>query len=106
VRWLVDQAVARAGGGAKTEAEKEVSSGSLLASGLIAAGGLAGLAGVCLKLLEDKTSFITPQFKTTNPFYRDWVSVLAFAALAFSLYYFAKKPMPSEVVLEEVERES
>jgi hypothetical protein len=29
--------------------------------------------------------------------------VAAFAALAFSLYYFAQKPMPSEIVLEEVE---
>jgi len=105
VRWLVDQAAARAGGGAKTEAEKEVSSGSLLASGLIAAGGLVGLAGVGLKLLESVTSFRTPHFSGTNPFYKDWVSVLAFAALAYSLYYFAKKPMPSEVVLEEVEKE-
>jgi uncharacterized oligopeptide transporter (OPT) family protein len=105
VRWLVDQAVARAGGGAKSEAEKEVSSGSLLASGLIAAGGLVGLAGVGLKLLESVTSFTTPHFSPTNPLYKDWVSVLAFAALAFSLYYFAKKPMPAEAVLEEVERE-
>jgi hypothetical protein len=31
------------------------------------------------------------------------VSVVAFAALAYALYYFAKKPMPSEVVLESVE---
>jgi putative OPT family oligopeptide transporter len=105
VRWLVDQAAARAGESAKSEVEKEVSSGSLLASGLIAAGGLAGLTGVCLALLQDKTSFVTPQFPITNPFYKDWVSVLAFAALAFALYYFAKKPMPSEAVLEEVERE-
>jgi len=105
VRWLVDQAVARAGGGAKSEAEKEVSSGSLLASGLIAAGGLVGLAGVGLKLLESVTNFTTPHFSPTNPLYKDWVSVLAFAALAFALYYFAKKPMPSEAVLEEVERE-
>jgi hypothetical protein len=29
--------------------------------------------------------------------------VVAFAALAYALYYFAKKPMPSEVVLEDVE---
>jgi len=105
VRWLVDQAAARAGESARSDVEKEVSSGSLLASGLIAAGGLAGLMGVCLALLQDKTSFVTPQFKVTNPFYKDWVSVVAFAALAFALYYFAKKPMPSEAVLEEVERE-
>src|ERR1700690_3640747 len=35
VRWMVDRAMAKAGGGAKTEAESEVSSGSLYASGLI-----------------------------------------------------------------------
>ncbi len=55
VRWLVDRAAREAGSGAKTEAEKEVSSGSLLASGLIAAGGIVGLAGVGLKLLESVT---------------------------------------------------
>jgi putative OPT family oligopeptide transporter len=103
VRWLVDQAALRAGTGAQSEVEKEVSSGSLLASGLIAAGGIVGLAGVGLKLLESVTHHPTPHFSSSNPLYRDWVSVAAFAALAFSLYYFAQKPMPSEIVLEEVE---
>jgi putative OPT family oligopeptide transporter len=106
VRWLVDAAAARAGTGAKTEAESEVSSGSLLASGLIAAGGLVGLAGVGLKLLESVSSFRTPHFSAANPLYQDWVSVVAFAALAYALYYFAIKPMPSEKVLEEVEAEN
>jgi hypothetical protein len=105
VRWLVDQAAARAGTGAKTEAESEVSSGSLLASGLIAAGGLVGLAGVGLKLLESVSSFRTPHFSATNPLYQDWISVVAFGLLAFALYYFAIKPMPSEKVLESVEVE-
>jgi putative OPT family oligopeptide transporter len=103
VRWLVDRALEKSGSEAKTEAEKEVSSGSLLASGLIAAGGIVGLAGVGLKLLESVTHKQTPHFSTTNPLYNSWVSVIAFAALAYALYYFAKKPMPSEVVLEEVE---
>jgi uncharacterized oligopeptide transporter (OPT) family protein len=103
VRWLVDRAAERSGTGAKSEAEKEVSSGSLLASGLIAAGGIVGLTGVGLKLLESVTHRQTPHFSATNPLYKDWVSVVAFAALAYALYYFAKKPMPSEVVLEEVE---
>jgi len=103
VRWLVDRALTKAGTGAKTEAEKEVSSGSLLASGLIAAGGIVGLAGVGLKLLESVTHKPTPHFSNTNPLYNSWVSDIAFAALAYALYYFAKKPMPSEVVLEEVE---
>jgi putative OPT family oligopeptide transporter len=103
VRWLVDQAMARSGTGPSTEAESEVSSGSLYASGLIAAGGIMGLLGVCVKLYESATDSTIFRFSSTNPFYQDWVSVLAFAALAFSLYYFARKPMPSETILEEVE---
>jgi hypothetical protein len=102
---MVDRAMARAGTGPSTEAESEISSGSLFASGLIAAGGIMGLVGVCSKLYEDATHRTVWQFKATNPLYKDWVSVLAFAALAFSLYYFGRKPMESETVLEEVERE-
>ncbi|HLI75548.1 MAG TPA: oligopeptide transporter, OPT family [Acidobacteriaceae bacterium] len=107
VRWLVDRAAAKEGDGAQTAVENEVSSGSLYASGLIAAGGIMGLAGVGLKLIENfVTHKPTPHFSTTNPFYKDWVSVVCFAALAFSLYYFARKPMPSEAILEQVEQES
>ncbi|MEO6922980.1 MAG: oligopeptide transporter, OPT family, partial [Bryocella sp.] len=102
VRWLVDRAAEKSGNSALSEVEKEVSSGSLLASGLIAAGGIVGLAGVGLKLLESVTSWKTPHFSNT-PLYKDWVSVLAFGALMFSLYYFARKPIPSEVILEAVE---
>jgi len=46
--------------------------------------------------LESVTSFRTPHFSSTNPFYQDWVSVVAFATLAFSLYYFARKPLDTE----------
>jgi putative OPT family oligopeptide transporter len=106
VRWMVDRAAEKAGAGAQTEVEKEVSSGSLLASGLIAAGGIVGLAGVGLKLLESVTHKPTPHFSSTNPLYQDWVSVAAFAALAYALYYFAIKPMPlAEAILESVEGE-
>jgi putative OPT family oligopeptide transporter len=105
VRWFVDQALARAGTDAKTEAESEISSGSLFASGLIAAGGIMGLVGVCVKLYEDATHSTVWQFKPTNPLHKDWVSVVAFVALAYSLYHFGRKPMASEAVLEEVERE-
>ncbi|HEX4154951.1 MAG TPA: oligopeptide transporter, OPT family [Acidobacteriaceae bacterium] len=105
VRWMVDRAMARAGTGPSTEAESEISSGSLFASGLIAAGGIMGLVGVCIKLYEDATHSTVWQFKPTNPLYKDWVSVVAFAALAYSLYHFGRKPMDSEAVLEEVERE-
>jgi putative OPT family oligopeptide transporter len=103
VRWMVDRALVRAG--ISTEGESEISSGSLFASGLIAAGGIMGLLGVCVKIYESVKDASIPRFSPTNPVHKDWVSVLAFAALAFSLYYFARKPLASEAVLEEVERE-
>jgi putative OPT family oligopeptide transporter len=100
VRWMVDRAVARSTvaqySGRSAETESEVSPGSLYASGLIAAGGIVGLMGVALKLYEaatDKSDVL--QFPVTNPLHHDWVSVLMFALLAFSLYYFARKPLGS-----------
>ncbi|MGA7156457.1 MAG: oligopeptide transporter, OPT family [Acidobacteriaceae bacterium] len=105
VRWMVDRALEKSGDGPKTEAESEISPGSLYASGLIAAGGIMGLMGVCVNLYEGATDKVVFQFSSTNPFYKDWVSVICFAALGFSLYYFARKPMESEKILEEVERE-
>ncbi len=93
VRWLVDQAVRKAGGN-NADAESEISPGSLFASGLIAAGGIVGLIGVALKAVEatyfDNRDLLNfPHTFLDN----DFVSVSAFAALAFSLYYFARKPL-------------
>lgn len=73
--------------------ESEISPGSLYASGLIAAGGIVGLLGVCIKLYENFTERTMPRFSTHNPVYHDWVSILMFGMLAFSLYYFARKPL-------------
>jgi putative OPT family oligopeptide transporter len=92
VRWLVDAAVKKAGRDA--DAEGDVSPGSLFASGLIAAGGIAGLIGVGLKgyaMTVHPDNPVSPiHFHLTdNPA----VSVLAFAMLAGSLYYFARKPL-------------
>ncbi len=89
VRWLVDSAVKKAGGGA----EGDVSPGSLFASGLIAAGGIMGLLGVAFKFYETTWNKDNPIGLPHTFVYHDWVSVLAFAALAFSLYYFARKPL-------------
>ena len=92
VRWFVDAAVKKAGGDT-AESESEISPGSLFASGLIAAGGIVGLCGVALKGYEatvgkgDILNF--PHTFLDN----NYVSVLAFAALAFALYYFARKPL-------------
>jgi uncharacterized oligopeptide transporter (OPT) family protein len=91
VRWLVDQAARRAGHADETESE--ISPGSLFASGLIAAGGIVGLFGVALKAYEatvgkgDILNF--PHTFLDN----NYISVLAFAALAYALYYFARKPL-------------
>ena len=101
VRWLADQAVARSGRAPVSEVESEVSPGSLFASGLIASGGIMGLVGVAFQAF-DKTF---PHFSPDNPLHHDVVSVVCFAMLGFSLYYFARKPLASEAVLEEVERE-
>ncbi|MDE3201298.1 MAG: oligopeptide transporter, OPT family, partial [Acidobacteriota bacterium] len=91
VRWFVDQAARKAG---ESEADSDISSGSLFASGLIAAGGIAGLIGVALKAMEatyydNRDLLNVPHTFLDNNF----VSVLAFAALAYSLYYFARKPL-------------
>jgi putative OPT family oligopeptide transporter len=89
VRYLVDSAVKKAGGAD----EGDVSPGSLYASGLIAAGGIMGLLGVSLKFYETTWEKENPIGLPHTFLYHDWVSVLAFLALAFSLYYFARKPM-------------
>ena len=93
VRWLVDRAAAKAGGGLASPLESEISSGSLYASGLIAAGGIMGLVGVCVKIYQDVSGHTVPHFEASNPLYKDWVSVVMFALLAFSLYYFAQRPV-------------
>lgn len=93
VRWLVDRAAAKEGTAHASGLESEVSPGSLYASGLIAAGGIMGLVGVALKLAKDFLHLDIPQFAPTNPLYKDWVSVLMFGLLAFSLFYFARKPV-------------
>ena len=94
VRWLIDRAMEKAG--KSEEGESEISPGSLYASGLIAAGGIVGLLGVALKLYESlpgrRSDLIT--FSATNPLHHDWISVVMFLLLAFSLYYFARKPLP------------
>ncbi len=95
VRWLIDRAMEKAG--KSDESESEISPGSLYASGLIAAGGIVGLLGVALKLYESlpgrRSDLIT--FPASNPLNHDWISVVMFLLLAFSLYYFARKPLPA-----------
>ena len=93
-RWMVDQAVARNGGGTEEETDNEISPGSLYASGLIAAGGVVGLLGVALRLYESATGrYDLLQMSHHNPLYHGWVAVGMFALLAGSLFYFARRPL-------------
>ncbi|MEI9981113.1 MAG: hypothetical protein WDN23_19320 [Edaphobacter sp.] len=99
MRWMVDRALekhrlANAIPGDELASE-EISPGSLYASGLIAAGGIVGLLGVCIKLYEAATDRSIPRFSEHNPLHHDLVSVVMFGLLAFSLYYFARKPLKS-----------
>jgi putative OPT family oligopeptide transporter len=93
IRWFVDQAAKKAGDEA-ADANSDISPGSLFASGLIAAGGIVGLIGVALKAVE-ATYFENRDLLNLPHTFLDnnYVSVLAFAALAYSLYYFARKPL-------------
>src|SRR5437868_15021847 len=107
VRWLVDSAAKRAG---ETPAESEVSPGSLFASGLIAAGGIMGLAGIGVKLVAgaDKPNPLDISSGLPamgfGPIALNVVAVIAFLVLAWALYYYARKPLES--VADVVARKS
>jgi putative OPT family oligopeptide transporter len=93
VRWMVDSALKKTGEDAE---ESEISPGALYASGLIAAGGIIGLIGVAIKAYESLTGNHIPiQFPEIPYLHSDGTAVVMFAVLAFSLYYFARKPMKS-----------
>jgi putative OPT family oligopeptide transporter len=101
MRWMVDRAIAKGRSPEEIALESEISPGSLYASGLIAAGGIVGLLGVCIRLLEGLSEqhgghWQLWRFSDHNPLHHDWVSVIMFALLAFSLYYFARKPLKKE----------
>jgi hypothetical protein len=91
VRFLVDSALKKAG---QDVEESEISPGALYASGLIAAGGIVGLIGVAIKAYESLTGNHVPiQFPEIPYLHSNGTAVVMFAALAFSLYHFARKPM-------------
>jgi putative OPT family oligopeptide transporter len=92
VRWLVDQAAKKSG--QEAEGDSEISPGSLFASGLIAAGGIVGLIGVALKAIEATYYDNRDLLNLPHTFLdHDIVAVVAFALLAYALYYFARKPL-------------
>lgn len=91
MRFLVDAALKKAG---HQVDESEISPGALYASGLIAAGGIVGLLGVAKAAYENLTGNHIPiQFPEIPYLHSNGTAVLMFAALASSLYYFARKPL-------------
>jgi len=75
-------------------------SGRLYASALIASGGIVGLLGVCIRILEGLSeqrggNWQLFRFNEHNPLHHDRGGVVMFALLAFSLYYFPRKPLES-----------
>jgi putative OPT family oligopeptide transporter len=91
VRWLAER------GTEKKAGDEETSSGALFASGLIAAGGIIGLFGIALQVLEKSGALAPGVFDLGKHFPAlhdsQLVGILCFAALAYSLYYFARKPL-------------
>jgi uncharacterized oligopeptide transporter (OPT) family protein len=106
VRWLVELIAARKG---EVAEESDVSPGSLYASGLIASGGVVGLFGVAMKGMEKWPWFTAKmqsmgmrtadylKFGEHNPLHQQWIAVLMFVALMASAFYFARKPLESNV---------
>jgi putative OPT family oligopeptide transporter len=97
VRWLVERKAAATGGAQETE----VSPGSLYSSGLIAAGGIMGLIGMAIRVAEKQGWLTEGAFQWGNRIpalhNSNLLSIITFAALAWSLYHFARKPLGSEL---------
>jgi putative OPT family oligopeptide transporter len=102
IRWMVDRSAEKAG---ESKDDSDVSPGSLYASGLIAAGGIIGLLGIVVKLLENAPTgkwyhvkegalLMGPHFPFIGQ--SNLISVIMFALLAASLFYFARKPLEAE----------
>ena len=95
VRWLAER-----GQKERSGAEEETGPGALYASGLIAAGGIVGLLAIGVKLMENQ-GWVAPNainIGSRMPALHEnmWAAIIAFFALAFSLYYFARKPLENE----------
>jgi putative OPT family oligopeptide transporter len=109
VRWLAEQGTEK-----KSDAENEVSPGSLYASGLIAAGGVFGLLAIVLNLMQDsELSKHIPRWLARvlllpwpeklfkgwgenhipNLRVAPWLGVVLFVALAATLFVSARKKL-------------
>jgi putative OPT family oligopeptide transporter len=93
LRWLVEHEKPKT-----SDAESEVSPGSLYSSGLIAAGGVIGLLSIVIKVMEDagwmKPDTFNVGTKWLGPLATNgWLGVVMFLLLASSLFVFARKKL-------------
>jgi len=93
VRWLAERGQEKS-----SDAESEVSPGSLYSSGLIAAGGVIGLLAIIIKVLEDAGWMTPDRFNVGGRLLgslatNNWMGVVMFALLAVSLLVFARKKL-------------
>src|SRR5580692_10433412 len=93
LRWLVERGAKK-----KSDAESEVSPGSLYSSGLIAAGGVIGLLSIVIKVLEDAGWMKPDTFNVGTRWLGSlatnaWLGVVMFLLLASSLFVFARKKL-------------
>jgi len=93
LRWLVERGAAK-----KSDAESEVSPGSLYSSGLIAAGGVIGLLSIVIKVLEDAGWMKPDTFNVGSQWIgslatNGWMGVVMFLLLASTLFVFARKKL-------------
>ena len=97
VRWMAEYQGKRKG---EITEESEVSPGSLYSSGLIAAGGIVGLAGMVIKVMESRHWIREGAISWGQNFpalaQSRSLAVVTFALLGYSLYYFARKPLANE----------
>jgi hypothetical protein len=101
VRWLVDRRNATLPQYAGLDAEArqaagDRSSGTLLASGYIAGGALAGIIiAITAGVLTDFDTRMTQWAQGANPFFAgassDWLSLIPYAAIVLLLYWVARE---------------
>ncbi len=103
IRWLVDRRNGKLPHYANmTEEERQAagdrSSGTLLASGYIAGGALAGIViAITAGVMTDFDTALTAWAERVNPFFggpmADWLSLIPYAAIAFLLYWIGREKL-------------
>jgi putative OPT family oligopeptide transporter len=101
IRWLVDRRNSKLPHNANlTEEEQQAagdrSSGTLLASGYIAGGALAGIViAITAGVMTDFDTALTAWAEKANPFFggpaADWLSLIPYAGIGFLLYWVGRE---------------